>query len=113
MEYFYMPSMLIANIILLFVIAFPLVSWAVKKIGAPEQRMRRNMINFAGLVLLLSISAWTVLLVQSGLYKIAVSTVASDYESYSQFRPVRFGFKDLHYDCTPSNYWFNDGMTKR
>jgi hypothetical protein len=110
MEYELMPSILIVNILILSVIAFPFVSWAVKKVASPDQHWRRNTLSLAGLVLLLSISAWTALLVQSGLYKIPVSTIAaSGYETYSEFRPVRFTFKDLHYDCTPSNYWFKDG----
>jgi hypothetical protein len=113
MEYFYMPSILIVNILILFAIAFPFVYWAVKKVAAPEQRTRRRMLSFAGLILLLSISAWTFHLVRSGVYKIPVSTVASDYETYSEFRPIRFTFKDLHYDCTPSNYWFGDGWRPR
>ena len=109
MEYFYMPSIFIVNILILFAIAFPFVSWAVKKVASPEQRMRRSLLCFAGLVLLLSISAWTIHLVRSGVYKIPVSTVASGYETYREFRPIRFTLKDLHYDCTPSNYWFKDG----
>jgi peptidoglycan/LPS O-acetylase OafA/YrhL len=109
MEYELMPSILIVNILILFAIAFPFVSWAVRKVAPPDQCRRRSMLNFAGLALLLSISAWTILLVQSGVYKIPVTTIASGYETYGEFRPVRFTFKDLHYDCTPSNYWFKDG----
>jgi hypothetical protein len=109
MEYIYMPSVLIVNIVILSAIAFPFVSWAVKKVASPNQGKRRRMLSLAGAVLLLSIGAWTTLLIQSGLYKIPVSTIASGYGPYSEFRPVRFTFKDLHYGCTPSNYWFKDG----
>ena len=109
MEYFYMPSMLVVNILILFAIAFPFVSLAVRKVASPDQRVRRGVLSFAGLALLLIVGALTVLLFRTGIYKIPVSTVASDYESYSEFRPIRFTFKDLHYDCTPSKYWFKDG----
>jgi hypothetical protein len=108
MEYFYMPSIFIVNILILFSIAFPFVSWAIKKVASPEQRMRRSMLSFAGLVLLFGINSWTILLLRSGAYH-PVSTIASGYETYGEYRPVRFTFKDLHYDCTPSNYWFKDG----
>ena len=27
-------------------------------------------------------------------------------ETYTQFRPVHFGFKTLRYDCTKSDFWF-------
>lgn len=109
MEYELMPSILIVNIVILFAIAFPFVSWAVKKVASSEQGRRRSMLSLAGVFLLLSIGARTALLVQFGIYKIPVSTIASSYETYSEFRPVRFTFKNLHYDCTPSNYWFKDG----
>ena len=109
MEYIYMPSILIVNIVILSAIAFPFVSWAVKKVASPNQGKRRRMLSLAGAVLLLSIGAWTTFLVQSGHYKIPVSTIASGYETYNEFRPIRFTFKDLHYECTPSKYWFEDG----
>ena len=110
MEYLYMPSALIVNILLLFAMAFPLVSWAVRKVAPPGQNIRRGLMSFAGFILLLSSSALTILLVQSGLYKIPVSIIGEDaYGTYSEFRPVGFSFKDLHYKCTPSNYWFKDG----
>jgi hypothetical protein len=112
LEYFYMPSILILNLLILFVIAFPLVSWAVKRVASPDQTRRRSVMSVVGLVLLLSIGSWNIFLMQSGIYKISVSTIASGYETYSEFRPVRFSFKDLHYDCTPSNYWFQDGRMK-
>lgn len=110
MEYFYMPSIWIVNVLILSALAFPFVSWVVKQVASPNQGRRRSMLSFAGLVLLLSICAYTTLLVQSGLYKIPVSNIAHDgSETYSEFRPVRFTFNDLHYDCTPSTYWFKDG----
>jgi hypothetical protein len=109
LEYFYMPSIYVVNILILFLIAFPFVFWAVKKVAPPDQVRRRRVLSFAGFVLLLSISGWTVLLLRSGHYMIRVSTIASSYETYHEFRPIRFTFKDLHYDCTPSKYWFKDG----
>lgn len=112
MEYFYMPLILIVNILILFAVAFPFVSWVVKKAASPDQSWRRGLMSLVGLVLLLSFSAWNILLVKSGVYKIAVSTIGDEsYGTYREFRPIRFGFKDLHYDCTPSNYWFKDRKT--
>jgi len=113
MEYFYMPSIFVLNVVILFAIAFPLVSWAVKRVASPVQSRRRSTLKFVGLALLLSVSAWNILLVQSGFYKVPVSTIASGYETYSEFRPVRFTFKHLHYNCTPSSYWFKDRQPKR
>jgi hypothetical protein len=113
MEYFYMPSILVLNILILFALAFPLVSRAINKVSSQDQPVRRKVISVAGLVLLLSVSVWTILLFLTGVYTIPVSTVASGYETYSEFRPIRFTFKDLHYDCTPSNYWFKDGWRSK
>ncbi len=109
MEYFFMTSIFIVNIIILFSIAFPFVYWAVGKVAAPHQIMRRSMLSFAGLLLLLSIGAWTSLLLLYGVYH-PVSTIGDEaYGAYSEFRPIRLTFKDLHYDCTPSEYWFRNG----
>lgn len=109
LEYIFMPSIFIVNLLILFVIASPFIFWAVKKVAAPEQRRRRRMLSFAGLILFLSISFWTILLERVGVYR-PVSTIGDEaYGRYSQFRPVRISFNDLHYDCTPSNYWFKDG----
>ncbi|MBV9928892.1 MAG: hypothetical protein JOZ96_28025 [Acidobacteria bacterium] len=114
MEYIYMPSILIVNLVILSAIGFPLVSWAVRKVAPPGQGGRRRLLSFAGVVLLLGVGAWTALLVQSGFYKISVANIAhGGYEAYSEFRPVRFTFKDLHYDCTPSTFWFKDGWRPR
>jgi hypothetical protein len=109
LEYFYMPSVYILNLLLLVAIAFPFVYWAVKKFASPDQKIRRRIVGLAGLVLLLIIGAWNILLLRSGSYLISVSTIASGYETYREFRPVRFTFKDLHYDCTPSKFWFKHG----
>lgn len=109
MEYIYMPSIFVVNIAILFAITFPVVTWAVNRVASPDRSRRRGMLRVMGLALLLSVSAWNILLVQSGLYRLPVSTIASGYETYNEFRPVRFTFKDLHYDCTPSSYWFKDG----
>src|SRR3982751_71764 len=63
MEYELMPSILIVNIVILSAIAFPFVSWAVKKVAPPNQGKRRRVLGLAGAVLLLSIGAWTTFLV--------------------------------------------------
>lgn len=113
LEYFYMPSILIANILILFLIALPLVSWVVKKVASPEQVIRRRIMSVAGLVLVVSIVAWNVFLVRSGFYKIPVATLGDEsYGTYTEFRPIRFTVKDLHYDCTPSKFWFKETSTK-
>jgi hypothetical protein len=109
LEYVYAPSIWVVNIVILFAIAFPFVYWAIKKAAPPDRVVRRRLLSIAGLVLVVSISAWTALLVRSGFYKIPVSSIASEYETYNEFRPVRFTFKDLHYDCTPSPFWLKDG----
>jgi hypothetical protein len=109
LEYFYMPAIYILNILILFVIVFPLVHWVIKRVAAPDQVMRRRLMSFAGLILVLTISGWNFLLLRSGHYLIRVPTIASGYETYREFRPIRFTLKDLHYDCTPSKFWFKDG----
>ena len=112
LEYVYMPLILIVNVLIISAIAFPLISWVVKRVASPEQTMRRNVISVVGLVLLVSICAWNLFLVRSGLYKIPMATIGDAYGNYSEFRPVRFTFKDLHYDCTPSKFWFKETKTK-
>lgn len=96
MEYFWMPTILILNILILFAVSFPFVSWAVGKIASPEQSMRRGLVSFLGAFLVVTFGALNVFLIQTGIYKIPVSSIASDnYETYSEFRPIRFGFKTL------------------
>lgn len=113
LEYFYMPSVFIINILILFLIASPLVAWIVKKVASPEQVRRRRVMSVAGIVLVISIIAWNAFLVQSGFYKVAVVTIGdTPYGTYTQFRPIRFSFKNLHYDCTPSEFWFKEQKTK-
>ncbi|HEX8736709.1 MAG TPA: hypothetical protein VF721_15365 [Pyrinomonadaceae bacterium] len=109
MEYELMPSILILNILMLSVILFPLVSWTVRKIASPNRGWLRILLSLAGLVLLVGVGMLTAFLVRVGVYKIPVSTIASDYETYSEFRPIRFTTKHLRYQCTPSNFWFKDG----
>ncbi len=112
LEYVYMPLILIVNVLIISAIAFPLIAWVVKKVASPEQTMRRNVMSVVGLVLLVSICAWNFFLVRSGLYKIPTATIGDAYGTYSEFRPVRFTFKDLHYDCTPSKFWFKETKKK-
>ena len=70
--------------------------------GRHPSFVRRGALLVVGLFLVVAFGTWTVLLIQSGVYKIPVSNIAHDnYESYTDFRPVRFGFKTLRYDCTP------------
>src|SRR4051794_18181766 len=45
MEYEFMPSILIVNIVILSAVAFPFVSWAVKKIASPNRGRRRSMLS--------------------------------------------------------------------
>ena len=55
-----------------------------------------------GLFLIFSFGAALMLQIQIGVYRVPVSNIANEsYESYTDFRPVRFGFKSLRYDCTP------------
>jgi hypothetical protein len=55
----------------------------------------------------LTLGAWTYLLVESGLYMIPVLNIATETrEIYTKFRPVRFGFKKLRYGCARSGFWF-------
>jgi hypothetical protein len=133
MEYFWMPTILILNLALLFAVSFPFISWALHTIerrvsspsvGSPQvskgiseapqdwalltRRLKahgvavRLVASAVGLFLVTSFLIWTTLMIQTGFYKIPVDNIANEnYETYSQFRPVRLGFKTLRYDCTP------------
>jgi hypothetical protein len=103
-EYFWMPTVFILNLAILFAVAFPFVSWAVGKIASPKQNLRRGLVSVTGAILVLTFGAWMYLRIQTGLYKVPVSNIAS--ETYPQFRPIRLGFKTLRYDCTKSEFWF-------
>lgn len=108
LEYEFMSSIFILNILILSAVAFPFVSWVVGRVAPTDRVRRRNALGFAGLVLLLGHGALSILLLQAGFYR-PVPTIASGYETYGEFRPIRFTFKNLRYDCTPSPYWFKDG----
>src|SRR5215213_2704272 len=45
MEYELMPLILILNLVILFAVAFPLVSWAVKKVASPNQVWRLSLLS--------------------------------------------------------------------
>jgi hypothetical protein len=135
MEYFWMPTILILNLGLLFAVSFPFVSWVLQMVerrasgphvgkrsrevwemqnghvstpGLPKRALSiRVAATVVGLFLIMGFVALTTLMIQTGIYKITVENIAhEDYESYSDFRPVRIGFKTLGYQCTPSEFWF-------
>ncbi|MFL6469066.1 MAG: hypothetical protein ACJ72Z_14000 [Pyrinomonadaceae bacterium] len=100
MEYFWMPAAFILNLAVLSAIAFPFVSWVLRAGRLPS--FVRTGAWLVGLLLVVSFGAWTVMLIQTGVYRIPVTNIANEgYESYTDFRPVHFGFKTLRYDCTP------------
>jgi hypothetical protein len=112
MEYLWMPAVLILNIALLFAIAFPFVSLLLRWSEARAARkgnvgLLRWSVSGLSTLLILNFVIWTGFQMYIGVYKIATSNIAMEnYESYSQFRPVRFGLKTLRYDCTASDFWF-------
>ena len=107
LEYFWMPTVLVLNIGLLFAIAFPFISWAVGKI---ESSTSRAILGTAGAFVVVTFGLLILFLIQIGIYQVRVSNIASEgYQTYSEFRPVRIGFKKLRYDCTPSEFWFPNG----
>ena len=60
------------------------------------------MLTFGGALLGLTFTAWIGLQIYMGVYRIPVSNIANEnYESYTDLRPVGFGFKSLRYNCTP------------
>jgi hypothetical protein len=122
MEYFWMPAVFVLNIALLFAVAYPLISWLVSaartSVGTPvSDRLPQNtvdhlqgrrsralvtMLTFGGALLVLTFTAWIGLQIYMGVYRIPVSNIANEnYESYTDLRPVGFGFKSLRYNCTP------------
>ena len=118
MEYFWMPSVLVLNILLLFAAVFPFVSWVLRKTEtrAPQgnegvappaavplvERLLRATLTVFGAVLILLYCSSLWFQIHIGVYKVPVANVAHEnYETYSDFRPVHFGFKTLRYQCTP------------
>jgi hypothetical protein len=125
MEYFWMPTVFILNLALLFAAIYPLVAWlvsvartsvrALEMDRAGDEHLqsgfaRRTLIvhaldpglTFVGALLVILFCTWIGLQIYTGIYKIPVSNIANEnYESYTDLRPVGFGFKSLRYDCTP------------
>ena len=100
MEYFWMPSAFVLNIAILFAIVFPLLSWVMRNLHG--SRSTRLISNIVGAFLVITFAAWLGLQFYIGIYKVPVSNIASEnYENYTDFRPVGFGFKSLRYQCTP------------
>jgi len=112
MEYLWMPAVFVLNIALLFAIAFPFVSWVVSWSQLRANRkgnvgFMRWIVSGMSSLLILNSVIWTGFQIYMGIYKIPVSNIAMEnFETYSQFRPVRFGLKTLRYDCTASEFWF-------
>lgn len=104
MEYLWMPAVLVLNLLILFVVFYPLVAWAV---GA----LRRALINvraadtailLVGAFLVVTFVGLNVFLISAGIYKVPVWSIAREgRETYLDFRPVSVGLKKLRYDCTP------------
>lgn len=107
MEYEYAPFVWLLNLTILFGLAFPFVFWAVKKFASDSQK-RRAAGGILGLILAVVAAVWTILLLQVGLYKYPVAVISDPDGNYKDFRPVKFTFKSLDYDCTPSNFWFGE-----
>ena len=115
MEYFWMPSIFVLNIAILFAIVYPIISRLVSEartsVRAPESSKAPSLIigllprwlaGGVGTFLILTFAAWLGLQFYVGIYKVPVSNIASEnYEAYAGFRPVGFGYKHLRYQCTP------------
>jgi hypothetical protein len=99
MEYFWMPAVFVLNLALLFAVLYPLISFVV---GRMDVRVVHLALLTVGAVLTLTFGFWIGLQIYTGMYKTPVSNIANEnYESYTDLRPVHFGFKTLRYQCTP------------
>lgn len=103
LEYFWMPLILVLNIVLLFAVFYPLISWAIRKI---EKRYVRRIIGSVGTLLIILDALLFAFKIYVGIFKIPVENITDDFAAYSELRPVGFGYSSLRYDCTKSEFWF-------
>ncbi|MGA3130425.1 MAG: hypothetical protein ABSD59_06470 [Terracidiphilus sp.] len=111
-EYYFVPLLYVLNVLVLTTLAWPLTRLLLRRL--PERRAGiRIGLGLTGLTLALIVSAVLVSLVRVGAWLPRASLGLHGYYTYSDFRPVRFTFNDLHYDCTPSSWWFQNGWTHK
>ena len=110
LEHDFVPHVYILNIILLGLLLFPVIRWIFDRLVSRDSKWLRTAIAAAGVLLLATHVVLMLILVSVGFYRPATSLGLGDYYRYTDFRPVRFGFRRSNApDCMPSTFWFPEG----
>lgn len=110
LEHDFLPHVYILNIIILSLLLFPAVRWIINRLVSPDSKWLRTGISVVGILLLAVHVAIMLLLISVGFFQPTTSMGHDGYYSYTDFRPVRFGFRrSTAPDCIPSKFWFPDG----
>jgi hypothetical protein len=110
LEHEFAAHVYVLNIVLLCLLFFPGVQWALNRVLIRNRpSISRGLAVVASLLLVVH-AAITILMVSGGWYRPTWSLGAAGYYNYSEFRPVRFGFyRSNAPPCVRSPYWFPEG----
>ena len=110
LEHDFVAHIYILNIVILSLLLFPVVRLIFDRLVSPDSKSLRIAISGVGVVLLAIHVAIMLLLVSVGFFRPTTSLSLDGTYSYTDFRPVRFGFRRSNApDCIPSEFWFPDG----
>lgn len=101
LEYDFMPQIYILNIVVLWVILFPLIRWIINFLVTNKKY--KTILGFIGLSMIFCRAALFIFLLFIGVNNPTL-TIGDSSEPYFDFRPVKFISSDGHYDCTSSDY---------
>jgi len=96
-EYLVMPHIYLANLAILALIAYPVVSAIIRRF-----RIARGAV-WLGLSLCMSVAAWRIVLLSLSIWFPQVTIAFA--EGYSEFRPVGIATRP-HLQCRASEFWF-------
>ena len=108
-EYFFMPHVYAANLLLLAAMAYPII----RQLGVGGS-VRAGVVGFLGLGCKVLVSA-SLILSLSIRSLIPVGTIVnSGFMKYQELRPISFGFStNSAAECKASHFWFPQGWQPR
>jgi hypothetical protein len=105
LQYEFAPHLYVLNIVLVSIVLFPAVRYALVSLGRRPGRLAYRLLKLTGVLLLLTNLASACFALAGGLWQPVFDISHPPYDSYTEFRPVRATLH-RHYDCTPSSFWF-------
>jgi hypothetical protein len=110
LEHDFVPHAYVLNIVLLCMLFFPVARWAVNRSVFQRRPWVAGAAAIIGLLLLAYHVTLTVGMVSLGWYRPTSTLGSPGYYSYTELRPVRFGFyRSNAPPCAKSPYWYPNG----